>query len=183
MTNFAAPIDPFAVLADYEARSLSHVAGLPEQIDAPGLWRGLGYRLGRWNMVTAIADIAELLTLPPPTAVPGAQGWLLGISNVRGTLLPVVDLKQFLDGERTVVHETTRALVIKQPGGNVAILIDELFGQRQFVDSQRVFPEESPEGRYRAFVTDAYQLGDTVWRVFDMARLVRTGEFRQAAVA
>jgi twitching motility protein PilI len=183
MMSSTPAIDPFAVLDDYEKRSLSHVAGLPEQIDAPGLWRGIGYRIGPWKLVSAISDIAELLTLPPPTPVPGSQGWLLGVSNVRGTLLPVVDLKQFLDGERTVVHETTRALVIKQPGGNVAVLIDELFGQRNFVDEQRVVPDEAPDGRYEAFVTSTYQLGDTVWRVFDMARLVRTAEFRQAAVA
>jgi twitching motility protein PilI len=173
--------DPFDVLADYERRSLGHVAGVPEQVDAPGLWRGIGYRLGHHLLVSAMADIAELLTLPPPTAVPGSQPWLLGVSNVRGTLLPVADLKQFLEGERTVVHETTRALVIKQPGGNVAVLIDELFGQRNFVDSQRVEQEQAPEGRYASFVTDAYRLGDTVWQVFDMSRLVRTPEFRQAS--
>lgn len=179
----AASRDPFAILADYEARSLSHVAGLPEQIDAAGVWRGLGYRLGSHMLVSAIADIAELLTLPPPTPVPGAQPWLLGVSNVRGTLFPVVDLKQFLDGERTVVHENTRALVIKQPGGNVAVLIDELFGQRNFSEEQRVSLQDDPDSRYAFFVTDAYTLGDTVWKVFDMARLVRTAEFRQAAVA
>lgn len=182
MSSSAVAGDPFAVLADYELRSLAHVAGVPEQIDAPGLWRGIGYRLGSYQLVSAISDIAELLTLPPPTPVPGSQPWLLGVSNVRGTLLPVADLKQFLEGERTVVHETTRALVIKQPGGNVAVLIDELFGQRNFIDDQRVLLEQEPEGRYATFITDAYKLGDTVWRVFDMGRLVRTTEFRQAAV-
>ena len=35
---------PFDVLVDYERRSLAHVVGLPEQLDAPGLWRGVGYR-------------------------------------------------------------------------------------------------------------------------------------------
>lgn len=175
--------DPFAILADYEARSLSHVAGLPEQVDAVGAWRGLGYRLGQHMLVSAIADIAELLTLPTPTPVPGSQPWLLGVSNVRGTLFPVVDLKQFLEGERTVVHENTRALVIKQPGGNVAVLIDELFGQRNFSDEQRVPLLEDQDSRYASFITDAYSMGGTAWKVFDMARLVRTAEFRQAAVA
>ena len=183
MSTGASPFDPFAILADYEARSLSHVAGVPEQLDSAGAWRGLGYRLGQDLLVSAIADIAELLTLPPPTPVPGSQPWLLGVSNVRGTLFPVVDLKQFLEGERTVVHENTRALVIKQPGGNVAVLIDELFGQRNFSEAQRVELHQDPDSRYAAFVTDAYALGDTVWHVFDMARLVRTAEFRQAAVA
>src|SRR3546814_1107871 len=33
------PLDPFAILVEYERKSLAHVAGLPEQLDAPGLWR------------------------------------------------------------------------------------------------------------------------------------------------
>ena len=39
-------LSPYEVIADYERRSLAHVAGLPEQLDAPGLWRGVGYRIG-----------------------------------------------------------------------------------------------------------------------------------------
>ena len=37
---------PYEVIADYERRSLAHVAGLPEQLDAPGMWRGVGFRIG-----------------------------------------------------------------------------------------------------------------------------------------
>ena len=32
-----AAMTPFSVLLDYERRSLSHVAGLPDQLEAPGL--------------------------------------------------------------------------------------------------------------------------------------------------
>src|SRR5690606_31978012 len=41
------PLDPFAILVEYERKSLAHVTGLPEQLDAPGLWRGVGYRIGQ----------------------------------------------------------------------------------------------------------------------------------------
>src|SRR3954453_15318069 len=39
-------LTPFEILDDYERRSLDHVLGLPEQLDAPGLWRGVGFRIG-----------------------------------------------------------------------------------------------------------------------------------------
>ena len=41
-----APVDAFETLAEYERRSLAHVAGLPEQLQAAGLWRGIGFRIG-----------------------------------------------------------------------------------------------------------------------------------------
>lgn len=178
----AGGVDPFGILLEYERRSLSHVVGLPEQIDAPGLWRGVGYRVGVRRLASGFDEVVEVLPMPQVTPVPGAQPWLLGVANVRGNLLPIVDLKQFLEGERTVLHETTRMLVVRQGGGNVAVLIDELFGQRNFHEAQRVEPgEDIAQGRYGHFVKQAYQVGDATWGVFDMGLLTRTPEFRQAA--
>jgi len=172
---------PFLVLADYEQRSLAHVAGLPEQLDAPGLWRGVAYRIGSHRLASGFDEVVEILTIPALTTVPGAQPWMLGVANVRGTLLPVVDLKQFLEGERTVLHESQRVLVVRQPGGEVAITIDELYGQRSFVDGQFIDVERVSEGRYGHFIDRAYRMGEQDWGVFSLDRLARTPEFRQAA--
>lgn len=176
---------PFEILLDYERRSLAHVAGLPEQIDAPGLWRGVGYRIGKRRLASAFDEVVEILPMPQVTPVPGAQPWMLGVANIRGNLLPIVDLKQFLEGERTVMHESQRVLVVRQPGGDVAVTIDELFGQRSFVEEQKLPAGDGEalfaEGRYAHFVDRAYRTGGTDWAVFSLDRLARTPEFRQAA--
>ena len=172
---------PFLVLADYEQRSLAHVAGLPEQLDAPGLWRGVAYRVGSHRLASGFDEVVEILSMPTLTPVPGSQAWMLGVANVRGTLLPVVDLKQFLEGERTVLHESQRVLVVRQPGGDVAITIDEMFGQRSFVDAQGTDVAPVADGRYAHFVDRAYRMNDQDWGVFSLERLARTPEFRQAA--
>ena len=172
---------PFLVLADYEQRSLAHVAGLPEQLDAPGLWRGVAYRVGSHRLASGFDEVVEIMSMPTLTSVPGSQSWMLGVANVRGTLLPVVDLKQFLEGERTVLHEGQRVLVVRQPGGDVAITIDEMYGQRSFVDAQGIDVVPVADGRYAHFVDRAYRMNDQDWGVFSLDRLARTPEFRQAA--
>lgn len=172
---------PFLVLADYEQRSLAHVAGLPEQLDAPGLWRGVAYRVGSHRLASGFDEVVEIMPLPVVSHVPGSLPWMLGVANVRGTLLPVVDLKQFLEGERTVLHESQRVLVVRQPGGDVAVTIDELYGQRSFVDGQGTDVESVSEGRYAHFIDRAYRINDQDWGVFSLDRLARTPEFRQAA--
>jgi len=177
-------MSPFDVLVDYERRSLAHVAGLPEQLDAPGLWRGVGYRVGTRRLASEFGEVREILTVPQITPVPGTQPWMLGVANVRGALLPIVDMKQFLEGERTVLHESLRVLLVRQPGGDVAVLVDELFGQRSFVEEQMLSDEEREplaQGRYTHFLDRAYRLGEHVWGVFSLDRLARTPEFRHAA--
>jgi twitching motility protein PilI len=172
----------FETLADYEARSLTHAPGRPELIEAPGHWRGVGFRLGARRFVSSFEEVVEILSLPPVTPVPGAQPWMLGVANVRGSLLPVVDLKQFLEGERTIVHDGQRVLVVRQSGGNVAVIIDELFGQRTFNDTHRAELDGQNDGRYGQLVSQVYRLADTSWGVFSMQTLTRTPEFRQATL-
>jgi len=177
---------PFDILANYERRSLAHVVGLPEQLDAPGLWRGVGYRIGSKRLASGFNEVVEILPMPQVTPVPGAQPWLLGVANIRGNLLPIVDLKQFLEGERTVIHEGQRVLIVRQPGGDVAVTIDELFGQRSFTDAQQQPPEALAQsvlaqGRYTHFVDQVYDLAEDSWGIFSLERLARTPEFRQAA--
>src|SRR5690606_39705097 len=105
------------------APSLHDALPISEQLDAPGLWRGVGYRVGKRMLASGFDEVVEILPLPQLTPVPGAQSWMLGVANIRGTLLPVVDLRLFLEGERTVMHEGQRVLVVRQPGGNVAVTI------------------------------------------------------------
>jgi twitching motility protein PilI len=179
-------LDPFGILADYERKSLAHVAGMPEQLDAPGLWRGVGYRIGKRRLASGFDEVVEILPMPPVTPVPGAQPWMMGVANIRGNLLPVVDLKQFLEGERTVLHESQRVLIVRQPGGDVAVTIDELYGQRSFVEEQEV-PADTlsghglMDGRYAHFIDRAFALAEQSWGIFSLDRLARTPEFRQAA--
>ncbi|HMM66963.1 MAG TPA: chemotaxis protein CheW [Dokdonella sp.] len=172
---------PFEILADYERRSLAHVAGLPEQIDAPGLWRGIGFRVGSRHMVSSISEVNEILTMPALTVVPGTQSWMLGIANVRGNLVAVIDLRKYIEGARTVMTDSTRVLVVRQHGGSVGLLVDEVLGQRSFSDEQRSHAQGEEDERYSRYIGEKVQLGDILWGLFSMTALVRSAEFQQAS--
>src|SRR5688500_2607782 len=99
---------PFETLLDYEQRSLAHVAGRPEMIEAPGHWRGVGFRLGQRRLVSSFDEVVEIMPLPAVTTVPGSQPWMLGVASGRGNLLPVVDMRQVMGGERATPRERKR---------------------------------------------------------------------------
>jgi twitching motility protein PilI len=174
-------LSPFDALAEYERRSLAHVAGVPEQIEAPGLWRGIGFRIGSRYLVSSINEVNEILTYPSLTLVPGTRNWLLGVANVRGNLVPLIDLRQYLEGERTLVSEASRVLLVRQAGGSVGLLIDEVLGQRNFSEEQRADAVGEEDDRYARFVPEKYLLGEVHWGLFSMAALVRTPDFAQAS--
>ena len=174
-------LTPFEALANYEKRSLAHAAGLPEQIEAPGLWRGIGFRVGIRYFVSVIAEVNEILTPPLLTQVPGTRRWLLGVANVRGNLVPIIDLRDFVEGERSVLSESSRVLVVRQHAGSVGLLVDEVLGQRSFSEEQRADAVGEADERYHRFVGENLQLGDVLWGLFSMAALVRAAEFQQGS--
>lgn len=173
---------PMDLLADYEQRSLAHEAGEPEQIETPGLWRGIGFRLGGRVFATHIAEISELLTPQPRSAVPGTKPWLLGISNVRGNLIPVVDLHCFLFGERTRVTDRARFLVVHQQNSLAGLLVEEVMGQRTLGDEHRQAAEGEQDERLQRFVEENVQLDGEHIGLFSMNRLARAPDFLQAAL-
>jgi len=181
MARTDASATPFEILAEYERRSLVHAAGAPEQIEAPGLWRGIGFRIGDRYFVSSIAEVNEILSRPPRTIVPGARSWLLGIANVRGNLIPVIDLRDFIGNGRSATSETTRVLMVRQPAGSIGLLIDEVLGQRSFSKEQIDAAVGEADERYSRFVGENVQLGEVLWGLFSVAALARSAEFQQAA--
>jgi twitching motility protein PilI len=177
----AQPATPFEILLDYERLAMAHVAAAAEQAEAPGLWRGIGFRIGQHHFVSGIAEVNEILTMPPMTTIPGTKAWMMGVANVRGNLVAVVDLRGFVEGARTPIGDRSRVLVARQPGGSVGLLVDEVLGQRSFTDENIPLVEPGADDGYGRFVTRRYDLGGTVWGVFSMAMLVKTPEFSQAA--
>ncbi len=172
---------PYEILAAYEQRSLAHVAGAPEQVEAAGLWRGIGFRVADRHFVSSISEVNEILTLPALTSVPGAKAWLLGIANVRGNLVPVIDLRDFILGARSQATDASRVLIVRQTGGSVGLLVDEVLGQRSFAEEQLAAAAGESDENFARFVGEIMQLGDIQWGLFSMTALVRSTQFQQAA--
>lgn len=171
----------FETLRDFEKRALIHAVGLPEQAAAQGTWSGIAFRIAGASLVSEISEIVEIMTVPTFTKVPGARSWMLGIANVRGNLVPIVDLRGLLSGEKTVTDKHSRILVVPQQGGNVGILIDEIVGQRHFLDEERVDDAHYGDHMVGAYIEREYRKGDEFWGAFAVSRLTNDPTFQQAA--
>jgi len=181
MSELPARFDPFEVLVDFERRAAAHVAGAAEQVEAPGLWRGIAFRIGDRRLMSGIHEVNEILMMPAMTPVPGTKPWLLGVANIRGNLVAVVDLRNYLEGERTPIVDRSRLLLARQTGGAVGLLVDEVLGQRNVTDENIPLDEGEDDERYARYIPRRYELDGRVWNVFSMTTLVKTPGFIQAA--
>ena len=172
---------PFDLLAALEARTLAAVpaTGIAAAGDE---WVGVAFRLGTEQFVASREETREVLAVPPRlTRVPGARPWLRGLHNVRGQLLPVIDLRQFLGGGVTAVHRQSRLLVVQHREVPVALLVDEVPGFRRF-PLAALGPEPPPVLlRCEHYLTGVFRRDGETWPVFGLRRLVESPAFLAAA--
>jgi twitching motility protein PilI len=113
--------------------------------------------------------------------VPGAKRWLLGIANLRGHLLPLVDVKLLLGSGRTALRRTTRVISVNHREIPAGLVVDEVQGFRRFMDHE--FSETQPETAVRCerFLAGEYRRGEQSWPVFDLFAFLESNLFLQAA--
>jgi twitching motility protein PilI len=174
------PQEPILVLYELERRSRGHAFGLPQQSEAKEAWHGIGFRLGEVNFVAPLGQVREILVSPTISRVPGAKEWVAGIANVRGTLLPVLDLKGFLRHE-TGTRSRPRTLVVEHGSISAALLVDEVTGLKHFFDEDRSDALPDLPTNILGYLAGGFVQGGQLWAIFDMHRLVLDPEFMQVA--
>jgi twitching motility protein PilI len=173
--------DILGLLADLERRSRETAIGLPTTEVRKELWQGLSFVLSGVRVVSAMNEITEMLRFPEQiTRIAGASSWMLGVANVRGNLLPVLDLQAYLGGKPVVPGKTTRVLVINQRGVQTGLVVSSVLGMRHFEEQQRV-ANARIEGAIGAYVYDAFNNNGEIWPVFSMLALSVDPGFRSAA--
>ncbi len=170
------------ILQDIEERCLEHAVGLPQQRVVEEAWEGVLFSVGGRMLVAPLGEVKEILNYPAAiTSVPGTKSWVRGVANIRGNLLPIIDLQAFLLGKPTVSGRRSRVLVVEHDGVFTSLLVDQMVGIRHFYPSERSRdPVDLPDAVGR-FVEYCYRLDDQAWPVFGMHRLVESPEFQFAA--
>lgn len=166
----------FELLVNYERRSVAHDATGSSQRDRDNTWDGVVFRLGPHRLTVGITEVEEILPLPQSTPVPGAKEWLLGLANVRGNLVTIVDLGWFLFGSRTPITARTRLILTRLQGRYLGLIVDEVYGQRHFNvhDVNDATPDDDAlAGR----VEKMFSQGEEQWGRFRMNQLMTDPQF------
>jgi twitching motility protein PilI len=171
-----------ALLGTIEKRCLARAEGLPQQRVAEANWEGVLFSVAGRVLATPLGDIKEILNHPAAvTRVPGTLPWVAGVANIRGTLLPIVDLQAFLLGRKTVSSRRSRVLVIDQDGIYSGLLVDPQVGIRRFYHSERSNKSGNLPEAIAKYVETVYEHDYEVWPVFNIRLLVQSPEFQAAA--
>ncbi|HHB92198.1 MAG TPA: purine-binding chemotaxis protein CheW [Thioploca sp.] len=174
---------PYKWLQDIERRVKQRAKGLPRQSEVEQIWRGIAFRLGKIYLVSPLDEISEIIPYTHNLAkVPGAKSWVKGLANIRGLLLPVIDLNSCLEGESIIVNNRSRMLIINQAGISAGLLVDEVIGIKHF--SEHLLDLDTPckDVLVASFAKGLFVHEEITWTVFDMHKLINNNLFLDAAL-
>ena len=173
---------PFELLKELEKRSRTVAAGNTPDAAAGQEWVGVAFRMGGETFLVAREETREVLGYPAVvTRIPGAKHWVKGLANIRGQLLPMLDLRQFLGSGATTVGRNTRIVVANHRDIPAGLMVDEVLGFRRFAEAE--FNAEPPPTVIRcdSYLAGAFRRGGEVWPVLSLKSLVESQSFLQAA--
>jgi len=175
----------FELLLQIDQRCRLLAADLPSQPTRQHGWSGIGFRLGEHWYVAPMGEVSEVLHEPRFTQLPGVKPWVKGVANLRGRLLPMMDLCAFfsdkeLAHELSAVRKQRRVLVVEHNDVFAGLMVDEVFGLQHFAQDS-LEPAEALSGPIAPFIKGRF-LREQSWQVFSPFALAQSQSFMHVAL-
>jgi twitching motility protein PilI len=91
----------------------------------------LGVQIGAERFLLDLTQVGEIVPVPSITVVPLTQSWYLGLANVRGNLISVIDLARYQGSSDTAIGSDSRIITFANGlGFNCGLLVSRVYGLR-----------------------------------------------------
>lgn len=94
------------------------------------------FRLEQQEFAIPIEMAREIIRLPALTPLPGMPEGMLGIANLRGTVVPAWDLHVHFGGSALVRTQESQLLVLQTGSGAIGIVVDDVTEVSDFDESE-----------------------------------------------
>jgi purine-binding chemotaxis protein CheW len=139
----------------------------------------VGFRIGNETFGVRIGSVREIVRVPEITAVPSAPETIEGVINLRGKIIPVMDLRKRFGQSDVRPDKKNRILVVELENKLVGLIVNAAS------EVLRIAPSEiEPPGNLFAegesgYVTGVGKLKGRLIILLDIAKLLHRPEFKR----
>ncbi|MFL6621591.1 MAG: chemotaxis protein CheW [Sulfurifustaceae bacterium] len=161
-------------------QEISAVTGAPLAQDVE---QYLTFRLDGLDYGLAITQVQEIRGWTRVTPLPNSPRYIKGVLNLRGTIVPIIDLRlRFNLTEGT--YDASTVIVVVNVGGRLAgLVVDAVSDVINLSAEQRRNPPEFEGHANRQFIQGLTQVDDKLLILLDVNKLVNPETLAQAAEA
>ncbi len=133
--------------------------------------RYLTFLLGEEIYGIAIGNVIEIIGILPVTPLPGAPDYLKGIMNLRGKIIPVIDVRLKFKKSAAEYDERTCIVVVEVQEMTVGLIIDEV-SEVLTIEAQDIVPPPSLKEAHSNYINGISRTDGKVKLLLDCAALL-----------
>ncbi|AXY60819.1 chemotaxis protein CheW [Acinetobacter chinensis] len=145
-------------------------------------WSGIAFEMMGQYFVAPLGEVAEVIYPPKCTFVPNAQSWVVGLANIRGRLLSVSDLAQYVSGQPAQFSPAQKVLCISHQDHYVGLVVDQVLGIQHF--NKKSFFSKAPDldQGLEEYCQGYFHQHNQQWHVFLFSRLLKNPNYMNASI-
>ena len=137
----------------------------------------LTFRLGSEEYGIDILKVQEIRSYEQPTRIANAPEFIKGVVNLRGVIVPIVDLRLKLGCPTAEYNSFTVVIVLNVAGRVVGIVVDSVSDVLELgVDEIKPRPEV-PAAMDARFITGLGKLGERMLILLDIEAMITSPDF------
>lgn len=134
------------------------------------------FRVGGEEFGLDVFSVHEILRYEAPTPMPRAPAFVEGVLDVRGTLVPVVDLRRRFEVESPSHDDETRIVLVEFGGERLGLVVDAVTEVLRVPETSVLPPPQFVRGLAAEFVRGIVRLGDRLVVLVDLDRILSSQE-------
>ncbi len=140
------------------------------------------FNIGKEHYAVNIESVSEIVRVPEVTAVPDAPEFFEGVINLRGKIVPVVDLRARLRLPRIERTKSSRVLVTETGGRVIGLMVDAVSEVRKLSSEAVEQPPEMISAVGIEYITGVAKLGDRLIIFLDINKILSVEEMKKVSV-
>lgn len=123
-----------------------------------------------------IRYVIEIIVVQPITQVPELPEYVKGIINLRGKVIPVLDVRLRFGKEERPYDDKTCFVVVDVAGNSVGIIVDEVEEVMQILDENVAQPPSFSKNGSSRYVKGIGKIGEQVKLILDCQKMLSDDE-------
>lgn len=141
----------------------------------------VGFRIGKEMFGVPIALVHEIVRVPEVTAVPEAPEYVEGVINLRGRIVPVVDLRKRFAEKQISSGKKNRILVTEIDKRIVGVIVDSTSEVLKLKEEQVEAPPSDLVDGNATYITGIARVHDRLVILVDLRKILGAGALRRLA--
>ena len=139
----------------------------------------VGFRIGDETFGVRIGSVREIVRVPEITAVPNAPDTIEGVINLRGKIIPVMDLRKRFGQTEIQADKKNRILVVELNNKLVGLIVNAASEVLKIAPSEIEAPGNLFADGESGYVTGVGKLKGRLIILLDIAKLLHRPEFKR----